>query len=41
MKYHLTEEMEGGWSGAAINLTRVRDPKLDLAGKFGLWKAGA
>ena len=41
LKYHLTEEMEGGWSGAAINLTRVRDPKLDLAGKFGLWKAGA
>ncbi|MDP9535215.1 hypothetical protein Q7L38_21815 [Pseudomonas protegens] len=39
LKYHLSEEMEGGWSGAAINLTRVRDPKLDLAGKFGLWKA--
>lgn len=31
LRYHMTEEMEGGWSGAAVNVTSVRDPKLDFA----------
>lgn len=30
-RYHLSEEMEGGWSGAAVNLTRISDPRLDFA----------
>ncbi|NBF09174.1 DUF6602 domain-containing protein [Pseudomonas sp. Fl4BN1] len=31
LKYHISDDMEGGWSGAAVNLTNVRDPKLDFA----------
>ncbi len=30
-RYHLSQEMEGGWSGAAVNLTRISDPRLDFA----------
>ncbi|WP_271104431.1 DUF6602 domain-containing protein [Pseudomonas tohonis] len=36
LRYHMTEDMEGGWSGAAVNLTNVRDPKLDFAKAKGL-----
>ena len=35
-KYHISPDMEGDWSGAAVNLTGVSDPKLDFAKAHGL-----
>ncbi|MCK9798328.1 hypothetical protein M1B34_11475 [Pseudomonas sp. MAFF 302030] len=35
-KYHISADMEGNWSGAAVNLTQVSDPKLEFAKAHGL-----
>lgn len=38
LNYHLSAEMEGGWSGAAVNFIKVADPKLDFAKSQGIWR---
>lgn len=38
LNYHLSAEMEGGWSGAAVNFIKVADPKLDFAKSLGIWR---